>query len=379
MNRSEFLSTLLRLSRPVLAAGAQGALRETMTVEGHPEANMRPYTCFEAAGRLLCGIAPWLEHEAVDPVEAEEQHRARELARGLMSAQLDPASPDYGNFEKLLRPHCQNLVDAAFLALGVLRAPRELGEKLNARTRDHLVRVLRLTREIRPPENNWLLFSATIEAALKLLTGSYDNLRIDYAYRQFEAWYVGDGLYNDGRSFSLDYYNSFVIQPMLLELCGMFPELIAPEAAARTLARARRYGAILERAVAPDGSFFAVGRSIAYRCGAFHLLACLALREQLPDRLPPGQVRAALGAVIGKTLGENAFRPDGFLRIGLCGSQPGQGECYISTGSLYLASTAFLPLGLGKEAPFWTAPEEPWTQKRIWSGENLPADHRLEV
>ena len=250
MNRSEFLSTLLRLSRPVLAAGAQGALRETMTVEGHPEANMRPYTCFEAAGRLLCGIAPWLEHEAVDPIEAEEQHRARELARGLMSAQLDPASPDYGNFEKLLRPHCQNLVDAAFLALGVLRAPRELGEKLDARTRDHLVRVLRLTREIRPPENNWLLFSATIEAALKLLTGSYDNLRIDYAYRQFEAWYVGDGLYNDGRSFSLDYYNSFVIQPMLLELCGMFPELIAPEAAARTLARARRYGALLERAVA---------------------------------------------------------------------------------------------------------------------------------
>ena len=83
MKRNEILSILLRLSRPVLEAGAQGKLRETMTVEGHPEANMRPYTCFEAAGRLLCGIAPWLEHEAVDPIEAEEQHRARELARGL--------------------------------------------------------------------------------------------------------------------------------------------------------------------------------------------------------------------------------------------------------------------------------------------------------
>ena len=378
MNRSSFLATLLRLARPVLEAGAAGALRETMTVEGHPEADMSPYTCFEAAGRLLCGIAPWLEHEAADPGEAAEQHRARELARGLMARQLEPGSPDYGRFEALLRPCCQNLVDAAFLALGVLRAPRELGEKLDARTRDNLVRVLRFTREIRPAENNWLLFSATVEGALKLLTGSYDNMRVDYAFRQFGAWYAGDGMYQDGRSFSLDYYNSFVIHPMLLELCGMFPELISPEAASRTLARSLRYGEILERSVAPDGSFFAVGRSIAYRCGAFHLLALLALRGQLPEQVTPGQARSALGAVIGKTLGDNAFRPDGFLRIGLFGGQPGQGERYISTGSLYLASTAFLPLGLAASAPFWTEPDRPWTQKRLWNGENLPADHRLQ-
>ena len=51
----------------------------------------------------------------------------------------------------------------------------------------------------------------------------------------------------------------------------------------RILERARRYAAILERLIAPDGSFPAIGRSLAYRCGAFHLLAALALRRQLPD------------------------------------------------------------------------------------------------
>ena len=63
--------------------------------------------------------------------------------------------------------------------------------------------------------------------------------------------------------------------------------------APRMRERARRYGAILERLVAPDGSFPAIGRSIAYRCGAFHLLAQLALRHELPEGLSPAQARGA--------------------------------------------------------------------------------------
>jgi hypothetical protein len=34
-----------------------------------------------------------------------------------------------------------------------------------------------------------------------------------------------------------------------------------------------------------------------------------------------------------------------------------------------------LHLGLPANDPFWTAPAEPWTQKRIWSGQDIPADH----
>lgn len=58
--------------------------------------------------------------------------------------------------------------------------------------------------------------------------------------------------------------------------------------------------------------------------------------------------------------------------IGLCGHQPGLGEIYISTGSLYLASTAFLPLGLPESDEFWSAPAEPWSSVKIWSGCDLP-------
>ena len=46
----------------------------------------------------------------------------------------------------------------------------------------------------------------------------FDAMRIDYAVREHQEWYVGDGLYGDGPQFHWDYYNSFVIQPMLLDV-----------------------------------------------------------------------------------------------------------------------------------------------------------------
>ena len=69
------------------------------------------------------------------------------------------------------------------------------------------------------------------------------------------------------------------------------------------------------------------------------------------------------------------FDKNHFLTIGLCGHQPGLGEPYISTGSLYLCTSALLPLGLPESDPFWSGADEPWSGVKIWSGEDYPADH----
>jgi hypothetical protein len=45
----------------------------------------------------------------------------------------------------------------------------------------------------------------------------WEAVRIDYALHKITEWFVGDGLYGDGPSFHWDCYNSFVIQPMLLD------------------------------------------------------------------------------------------------------------------------------------------------------------------
>ena len=290
--------------------------------------------------------------------------------------ELDPASPDALNFNVGRQP----LVDAAFLAQAILRAPRALWTELDPTRRSQLVRALESTRTILPGANNWLLFSATVEAALAKMGAWWDRMRVDYALRQHEQWYKGDGIYGDGLDFHWDYYNSFVIHPMLLDVLAAvgdespgWQRLHEP-----MLQRARRYAAVLERQISPDGSFPAIGRSLAYRCGAFHLLAQMALRRQLPMEISPGQVRAALSAVIRRTLdAPGTFDDAGWLRIGLAGHQPGLGERYISTGSLYLCAVALLPLGLSADDQFWTAPAQPWTAQRAWSGQPIPIDHAL--
>ena len=152
------------------------------------------------------------------------------------------------------------------------------------------------------------------------------------------------------------------------------------ELAGRVEPRARRYAAILERLVAPDGTFPAVGRSIAYRFGAFQLLAQMALRKALPEEVSPAQVRGALTAIIRRSIeAPGTFDANGWLQIGFCGHQPGVGETYISTGSLYLCAVGLLPLGLAASDPFWSAPAEPWTSVRAWSGQPFPIDHALST
>jgi hypothetical protein len=129
-----------------------------------------------------------------------------------------------------------------------------------------------------------------------------------------------------------------------------------------------------------DGSYPLTGRSIIYRGAAFQHLADVALRKQLPASLKPAQVRGALTAVIKKTLeAPSTYTKDGWLNIGVYGHQPDLADVYNNTGSLYLCAAIFLPLGLPDTDEFWSAPAEPWTSLKVWTGQDAPGDHALEL
>lgn len=377
-DRTYWLATLLRVAAPILTAAAAGRLKTALPVEaaaGQQEGR-RNVTHLEALGRTLAGLAPWLELRDVPADEAARQQRAAEQARQAIAHAVNPQDADFLNFNQGGQP----VVDTAFLAHALLRAPTQLWEKLPAPTQAQLVQALQSSRVIKPVYSNWLLFSAIIEAALLKFTGSGDLMRMDYAIKEHQTWYKGDGTYGDGPDFHWDYYNSYVIQPMLLDVVGT---LVAAGKERKELletlrTRARRYAAVQERLIGPDGSFAAFGRSLAYRCGAFQHLAQASLQSFLPAELPAGQARSALTAVIRRTMEpKGTFDAQGWLQIGLCGHQPGIGEGYISTGSLYLCTTAFLPLGLPAADAFWASPAQDWTAKRIWSGQDVHLDHAL--
>jgi len=367
-DRAYWVDVLGRIADPVLTNLAQHKLREHMpdAVAATATPERRRYAALEAFGRLLTGMAPWLALDDDSSAEGKLRVRYADLARAGIDAATDPASPDFMNFTSGGQP----LVDAAFLAHAIVRAPRELYEKLPASTKRNLVAALVSTRVIRPGFNNWLLFSAMVETALSVMGADWDRMRVDYAVRQHEQWYKGDGMYGDGPTFHWDYYNSYVIQPMLLDILGTLAPL-APEwkpLVEPVLARAKRYAAIQERLISPEG----------YRFGAFQLLGQMALRRQLPDGVTPAQVRSAMSAVIGRMIeAPGTFDGNGWLTVGFAGRQPHLGESYISSGSVYLCTAGLLPLGLPASDPFWTAPAEDWTAKKIWSGADAQADHAL--
>ncbi len=375
--RACWLGTLQKISAPVLENLAKRQLKKAMPVEAREARARTQFTHLEAFGRLLAGIAPWLGATGLDGEEAALQKKYAELAQAALDAATDPASPDFMNFSKGGQP----LVDAAFLAQGIMRGPSALWQPLDARVRKQVIAALKSSRAIpTPTKNNWTMFAAMVEAALQTMGEPTLPERFEDCVQQMLGWYKGDGTYGDGEPFHWDYYNSFVIHPMLRDTLAVLKARDAKFAADDNteLTRARRYAEIQERLIAPDGTFPSIGRSTTYRMGAFHLLAQIALKEELPPHVSPAQVRCALTAVIRKMMeAPGTFDAQGWLQIGFCGHQPSLAENYISTGSLYLCSTALLPLGLPPADAFWSTPDAKWTQQLIWSGADLPSDHAI--
>ena len=315
-DRAFWVENLTRIADPVLVNLSNNTLKKNMPYESL--GNRHRFSHLEAVGRLVCGIAPWLE--------------------------LGPDNTPEG--------------------------------KLREKYIDLTV------KGIKPFESNWLLFASTVEAALLEFTGECDMERMLYGVKKFrDEWYKGDAMYGDGVDFHMDYYNSFVIHPMLTDVLVVMKKhgIEGADFLDTQLKRHARYAEILERFISPEGSFPVVGRSICYRFGAFHALGQAALMHILPEQVKPAQVRCALTSVIRRQLESPAnFDKNGWLRVGFTGEQIEISESYINTGSVYLCAFGLVPLGLPETDEFWSAPYTEWTNVKAWNGEKVQADHAIK-
>lgn len=379
-DRQYWCSLAYRMAQPVLENMAKGELQKNMQTEFSPsfDNRNRKVLYMECFGRLMAGIAPWLALPDDDTAEELQRKQLREWALQAYMNAVDTNNPDYlcwgiGG---------QNLVDAAYIAESFLRAYDTLWMPLDNQTKQRYLTEFRKLRKIDPPYTNWLLFSSTIESFMAKAKGEYDQYRVNSACRKMEEWYVGDGWYADGPSFSFDYYSSYVFHPMYLETLQAMIDAKAntrldyQKYYNRALKRCQKYAIVLERFISPDGTFPVFGRSIPYRLAAMQPLALMAWYQTLPKELTNGQVRAALTKVMHRMFdSQQNFNEGGFLTIGFCGSQPNIADWYTNNGSLYMTTLAFMPLGLPANHPFWTDAAQPWTQVKAWNGEAFPKDH----
>lgn len=375
-DRSYWVEMLTKIADPVLINLSNNTLKANMPYESL--GNRHRFSHLEAVGRLVCGIAPWLELGPDNTPEGRLREKYILLTLKGLSNAVNPQSPDYLVFGEPYQP----LVDAAFLAQGLLRAPNQLWNRLSSESKEQMITEFKRSRNIKPWNNNWLLFASMVEAALLEFTGECDQERLTYGVNMFrDEWYKGDAMYGDGADFHMDYYNSFVIHPMLTDVLLVMKKhnLDSSDFATTQLNRHARYAEILERFISPEGTFPAVGRSIVYRFGAFHALSQAALMQILPKSIAPSQVRCALTAVLQAQLKSPAnFDENGWLRVGFTGEQLDMSESYINTGSVYLCSVGLLPLGLPASDPFWADSFTPWTNLKAWSGQPVKADKALK-
>ena len=384
--RQYWVNTMLRIASPVYENLANETLRKNMPVEvndGSNKGKRADVSHLEALGRSFNGIAPWLNLGDDTSREGQQRKAMMQLVVKAITNAVNPSSPDYLPFDG---PGTQPLVDAAFFAQGLLRSKDVIWPMLDSQTRQRIIDEFKRSRKIRAWENNWLLFSATIEAALLQFTGECDFSKIKYALDRHNEWYKGDGWYGDGPSFHLDYYNSYVIQPMLVDVTAVVKanadkgEEYAVYGAMhdKYVKRMARFAAQQEMLISPEGTFPMLGRSCGYRYGAFQALAHTALLGSLPKGVSPAQVRSALTAVIKRQTVKSMFDPEGWLTLGFCGHQPDVAENYVSTGSAYLCCFVFLPLGLPVDAEFWSGKDEKWSSQRVWSGEKVMRDAAIK-
>lgn len=365
--RNAWIERLLRLCDAPLAACVDGSVKAATAVRSRTD--RAEYAPLEILGRIFAGTGPWIG--GVDGTGSCEDAARSRLRDALLAALVAATSVDEDrrfNFSRGDQP----LVDAALLAVGIFRAGPDVWNLLDERQQNGVLMALEEARRIRPWHNNWLLFSAVIEAFLAVKGRRYRPGSISHALRCFDTWYRGDGVYSDGVSLGIDYYNGGTIHPFLLtlvELDGGSSQFVPERMQQAIRKRARRHAETLERMIGADGAFPAIGRSITYRCGAFHLLAHLAWRGQLPETLSAARIRGCLDAAIAWTLdADHTLDEQGWLRVGLRGSQPDLADSYTSAGSAYFCLTAFLPLGLSPADAFWADPATEWSAVLLQRG-----------
>ena len=379
-DRKVWCDILYRMAAPVLKNMSEGKLQQNMQLELSPtwDGRDKRVSYMEAFGRLMAGIAPWLSLPDDETAEGRLRKQLREWALKSYANAVDPQSID----RLLWEENFQTLVDAAYVAESFLRGYDALWMPLDSVTKQRYIEEFTSLRRINPLYTNWLLFTTTIEVFLWKANAKPDMYRIDSTLRKINEWYVGDGWYSDGPGFAFDYYNSFALHPMYFEALDELTESGKKQkdwagcSYEKSIKRMQLFGCILERFISPEGAFPVLGRSITYRTGVFQPLALLVWKGLLPKELTNGQVRSALTCVFKRMYSDNRnFNEKGYFTLGFNGKQPKVSNVYTDNGSLYMATLAFLPLGLPASHPFWTSPAESWTSKKAFDGEEFPKDH----
>lgn len=346
-------------------ASPEGGL---ITPPGRPSAAGIRSDGIEGFARSFLTAAPLLAGRAEDPHD-----HAGWYARGLAAA-MAPDGPDrwgraIGVDEiKQWNGTPQPIVEAANLAFGLAVCRAQLWDRLDEKLRDQTADWLTHHAVKHGSDNNWLLFTAVIEAFLTSagyeVPGGHAQEDVDV----FESWYLGEGWFNDGpispttgHGNRVDHYNSWVIHPFLWRWYQLSDHI--GERREQYLRRLGDFADSYALLFAADGSPLHQGRSLAYRHAVLGGLWTAALAGVGSE--PAGATRRLASGVLRRFTVELGAGLDGPPLLGW-GSEQFLPMCqvYSGPGSPYFAGMGFLGLAAPADHPLWTEPEQPQPSER---------------
>jgi len=155
-DREVWVDIMYQMAEPVMKNMAEGKLQQVMdTTGGNKNLELSPtwdnrdkkVAYMEAFGRLLAGLAPWLNLPDDDTPESAKRKQLREWTRQAIINAVDPQSPDRLGWEN----GGQTLVDAAYVVEGLYRGFDSLWVPLPKETKDLYIQEIQKLRKYDPP------------------------------------------------------------------------------------------------------------------------------------------------------------------------------------------------------------------------------------
>jgi hypothetical protein len=358
MSYNDWLAHFIKIVNPVLEAYENKNLITCWNPQFPPGALDRNHAAcarVEMLARVMLGAAPLFSIEGNAEVDILQKRIV-----GMVDVAFQEKYIEISGGEQLL-------IEFGNIAWAFVRSP-QFWKRISSGSCAAIVNYMRaMVKKYPAHNNNWLLYKSVIHVFLNETREARSLLAA------FESFYVGDGWYKDGSVFHMDYYNSFVITPLLVDI---YKKLGLKDGLARACARLGRQAVWLERQIGPDGTFPIFGRSMVYRTAVFHALVYACVAGCLPPTLRPSQIRCGLSGVLERMFGatSNNFDEHGFLHLGFLGHDPELANIYSNSGSCYFALVIFAVLGLDPRHEFWSGPACDWTQKRAWTGQSVLKD-----